>query len=59
MSGASPVTERARRAIYADAEAIIRAGYARDLRPDAVARRGAGRPGHPSPHDLGFQYWIA
>jgi two-component system response regulator YesN len=39
VSGASRVTQRARRAIYADADAIVRAEYARDLRPDAVARR--------------------
>ena len=41
MSGKAAVTRAARRAIFDDAVAIIRAEYDRDLDPDAVARRVA------------------
>ena len=41
MSGKSPSTRALRRAIFDDAVAILRAEYARDLRPADVARRVA------------------
>ena len=41
MSGKAEVTRAARRAIFEDATAVIRADHARDLGPDEVARRVA------------------